>query len=156
MATMERHELRPTGDGHVEARYAEMTTPELLKALSEESQQLMKSDVDIAKKEMKHTGKDAAMGSGLVAAGGVMALVGFIWLIGAAIFALALALPLWASSLIIGGGLAIIGGAIAWAGTERMKQLKPERTIRNFEEDQQWLKGTLRHALAVRRESASA
>lgn len=156
MATVERRDLRRAGDGHLEARYSEMTTPELLKALSEESQQLVKSDVDIAKKEMKQSGKKAAMGGGLLAAGGVMGLVGFIWLVGAAIFALALALPMWASALIIGGGVAIIGGAIAWAGAERMKELKPERTVRNFEEDQQWLKTTLRHALAMRRESASA
>lgn len=151
-----RRDLRREGDGHLRERYETMSTPDLLKALRDESQALAKAETDSAKQELKSTGKKAALGGGLITAGAVMGLVGLIWLIGAAIFALALALPLWASALIIGGGVAIIGGAIAWAGSERMKHLKPERTMKHIEEDQQWLKGTLRHALAMRQESASA
>jgi hypothetical protein len=140
----------------LEGRFTEMTTPELLQALKEESQRLTHSELDGAKRELKQTGKKAAMGGGMLAAGGVIALLGCIWLVGAAVWALALALPLWASALIIGAGVALIGAAIAWAGAQRMKKLKPERTIKNLEEDQQWLKGTLHQALAMRRGPASA
>lgn len=140
----------------LEGRFIGMTTPELLQALKEETQRLTRSELNGAKRELKQTGKKAAMGSGLLAAGGVVALIGCIWLVGAAVWALALALPMWAAALIIGLGVALIGAAIAWAGAQRMKKLKPERTIKNLEEDQQWLKGTLHQALATRREPASA
>jgi hypothetical protein len=140
----------------LEGRFTEMTTAELLQALKEETQRLAQSEVDGAKRELKQTGKKAAMGTGMLAAGGVVALIGCIWLVGAAVWALALALPLWASALIIGAGVALIGAAVAWAGAQRMKKLKPERTIKNLEEDQQWLKGTWHQALATRRGPASA
>ena len=102
------------------------------------------------------SGKKAAMGGGLLGAGGVVAVLGCFWLIGAAVYALALALPLWASALIIGAVVTAAGALLAWAGAERMKKLKPEQTMKNLEEDQRWLKGTLQQALAQRRGSASA
>jgi hypothetical protein len=136
--------------------YTAYSTPELLKALRDEMQALARAEAESAKGELKQQGRKAAMGGGMLGAGAVVGGVGLIWLVGAAVYALALALPLWASALIIGGGLALIGAAVAWAGASSMKHLKPEKTIKHFEEDQQWLKGTLQNALATRRESASA
>ena len=140
----------------VEGRYQDMSTPELLQALKDEGQRFAKAEVDSARRDFKESGKKAARGGGLLGAGGVVAVLGCFWLIGAAVYALALALPLWASALIIGAVVTAAGALLAWAGAERMKKLKPEQTMKNLEEDQRWLKGTLQQALAQRRGSASA
>mgnify|MGYP001605949988 CR=1 FL=1 len=51
-------------------------------------------------------------------------------------------LPLWASALLVGGGLAIVAGALAFAGFTAIKQLdpKPRQTVRELEETTSWMK----------------
>ncbi|HXG92403.1 MAG TPA: phage holin family protein [Blastocatellia bacterium] len=115
---------------------------ELLSQLANNSAALVRDEIDLAKQEMGE--KIARLRSAVVviAIGGVIALVGMLGLVAAAIIGLGYVVgPGW-SALIIGGALALIGGLIAMTGVGRMKRtsLKPEQTIETLEEDKEWLK----------------
>jgi Putative Actinobacterial Holin-X, holin superfamily III len=59
------------------------------------------------------------------------------------ILVLALAMPAWASALIVTALWAAVAGVLAFLGRERMNELGkpvPEKTIETVKEDVQWLK----------------
>ena len=63
-----------------------------------------------------------AVGVGLIAGGAAFLLLGLFALVGAAIFALALILPYWASALIVGAVLLLIAGLLAFFGQRAIKK----------------------------------
>jgi uncharacterized membrane protein HdeD (DUF308 family) len=88
--------------------------------------------------------KVSSFRSGVIttAIGGVVALLGVLALIAAAIIGLAHYMDAGLAALIVGGVLALIGGITAMVGVGRLKRtsLKPEQTIETLEEDKEWLK----------------
>ena len=115
---------------------------ELLGQLANNSAALVRDEIALAKQEMSE--KVSSFRSGLVttAIGGVVALLGVMALIAAAIIGLAHYMDAGLAALIVGGALALIGGIIALTGIGRLKRtsLKPEQTIETLEEDKAWLK----------------
>jgi uncharacterized membrane protein YqjE len=115
---------------------------ELLGQLANNSAALVRDEIALAKQEMSE--KVSSFRSGVVttAIGGVIALLGVLALIAAAIIGLAHYMDAGLAALIVGGVLALIGGITAMAGIKRLKQtsLKPEQTIETLEEDKEWLK----------------
>src|SRR5215216_5384254 len=115
---------------------------ELLGQLANNSAALVRDEIALAKQEMNE--KVSSFRSGLVTAviGGVVALLGILALIAAAIIGLAHYMDAGLAALIVGGVLALIGGATALVGIGHLKRtsLKPEQTIETLEEDKEWLK----------------
>ena len=115
---------------------------ELLGQLANNSAALVRDEIALAKQEMSE--KVSSFRSGVVttAIGGVVALLGVLALIAAAIIGLAHYMDAGLAALIVGGVLALIGGITAMVGIGRLKRtsLKPEQTIETLEEDKEWLK----------------
>jgi uncharacterized membrane protein YqjE len=103
----------------------EATVGELARQLPEQISRLVREELRLAQLEMTQKGKRAGIGAGLLGGGGVIALYGVAALLAAAILALALVLPAWASALIVGGALLLVSAALAGLGRKRVKQAMP-------------------------------
>lgn len=112
----------------------------LLAGVVRDLQELVRAEIALAKTEMKEDAQSAGKAVGAMVAGGLVGLVGFVFLMGAAMWALALVLPLWASALVVGVVLAAVAAALALWGKKELAaaNMAPERTIETLKEDQAW------------------
>ncbi|MBV8843186.1 MAG: phage holin family protein [Bryobacterales bacterium] len=109
-------------------------------------QDIVRSEIRLARAEMTIEAKQAARAAGVIAAGALLALycLGFLFL--AAVYALATVLPGWGAALIVFGGLLVIAITLIAIGRARMKLVhaKPETTIQSVKENVEWLKSQTR------------
>lgn len=104
-------------------------------------QQMVRSELKLAKIELTRSVREARSSAILLASGGIFSLfaIGFLCL--TAMFALELVLPNWLAALITGLVLLIVGGAALATGSSRLKRIRPPRdTIQTTKEDLQWIK----------------
>lgn len=115
---------------------------ELFSDLASQSRTLVIQEVALAKAELSQKISQATRGLTYVGIGGAIAYAGFLALVAAAIFGLALYLPAWLSALIVGLVVAIIGYILIQVGLSELKpkDLKPEQTIQSVKETQEWAK----------------
>lgn len=112
--------------------------------LSEQIPELVRSEMRLAQAELTQKGKRAGIGVGLFSAAGVFALFGLATLVTTAIVALDLALPLWASALIVAGVLFVIAGIAALTGKKQVAEATPpapEKAIAGVKQDVATIKG---------------
>jgi hypothetical protein len=125
----------------MQARHEERSLGELFSDLSQEFSNLLHQEVTLAKTEMKQNVSNASKNVGFIAGGGLVAFVGFMALVTAAIAALAIAVPLWLSALIIGIIVAVVGYVVLQRGLSALKtaNLAPQQTIDTLKEDASWM-----------------
>jgi Flp pilus assembly protein TadB len=113
-----------------------------MKALLTEGQQRLERDVASAKEEIKGEAKKAAKAGGTVAAGGILAHAALYLVLFTVVFALSLAMPLWAACLIVAVAAGAGGAVLIYLGAKDFKrvQLAPRRTLHQLQEDQRWMK----------------
>jgi uncharacterized membrane protein YqjE len=122
---------------------------ELVKDLATETSTLVRQEIDLAKAEMTDRGKRAGKGVGLLAAGGVVALLALGALTACFITALDDAMPTWLAALIVTVIYAAIAGALMSTGRKQVREAAPpvpEKTIDSVKEDVQWAKTRTRSA----------
>ena len=114
---------------------------ELFSELARQTGTLVRDEVALARVEMTAKAKIAGRDAALVAGGGAMAILGIMALLASLILVLAMAMPLWASALLVGVLVSGAGVTIARAGTRAWSNLDvaPRRTIETLEEDRKWL-----------------
>ena len=113
----------------------------------DQGKQLLRAELTLARTELRAEAKKATAGSGLLAAGGVVLLLGAMALVAFLVIALDYALPLWAAALIVTVLLLAVGAGVASAGAKRLKTLHaPTKTIQTLKEDSQWASTTMRSA----------
>ena len=98
---------------------------ELVKDMSEQISHLVRDELRLAQLEMTRKGKQAGLGAGMLAGGGLVALYGLGCLIACAIIAMAGVLRPWLAALIVGAALLLIAGLAALAGTGRLRRATP-------------------------------
>lgn len=103
----------------------DLTTRELTSRLGEQLSTLARTEIALAKAELFARGRQAVMGGGLFAAAGVLGLGGYLALVAAAIAGVSVALPVWASALIVGAALTALAGGLALIGRRRMTRSMP-------------------------------
>ncbi|HET6386360.1 MAG TPA: phage holin family protein [Armatimonadota bacterium] len=135
-----RQETRVAGDGLHQAN--EKSLGELFSDLAKETSTLVRQEVNLARAEMTDKLARMAKGAGLIAAGGVLAFAGLLAIVAVLIIALAIAIPWWASALIVGFMLIGAGGFLGMTGMVSLKQLDmaPRQTIETLKDDAQWAK----------------
>jgi hypothetical protein len=118
----------------------------LLSDVAGETVELVRQELGLFKAELQQKLSRAGIGAALVGAGALVAYSGWLFLLLAAVYALALVVPPWAAALIIGVLVLGIGAALALIGKNRMRAdaLAPERTMRSLREDQAWIKERFR------------
>ena len=121
----------------------EPTTGELVNRLTQQTTELVRSEIQLAKTEMTDKAKHAGVGIGLFGGAGIIALYGVGALIATIILALALLLPAWLSALIVTVVLFAIAGVVALLGKKQVSQATPaapEKTIDNVKRDVETVK----------------
>lgn len=112
--------------------------------LSEQIPELVRSEMRLAQAELTQKGKRAGLGIGMFSVAGLLAYFACAVLIATAIIALDLALPLWASGLIVAGVLLIGALGAALGGRAEIEQAtppKPEHAIEGVKQDIAAVKG---------------
>ena len=107
------------------AREPDPTIGALVADLSQQTQELVRGEMALARAEITATVKHAGKGAGLFGGAGLVALYGVGALVAAAIGALALAMPLWLSALIVGVVLLAVAGVVALLGKKQVDQVTP-------------------------------
>ncbi len=136
------------GDGVLGERPADRLVDEahgigsLVGGVIKDLQDLLRAEIQLAKTELKEDAMVAGKAIGAMAAGGVVGLVGFVFLMLALTYGLATWLPLWVSALIVAVLLFVVAAVLALWGKNKLAAttLGPEQTIATLKEDQQWAK----------------
>lgn len=133
---------RSTANGHY-GDLRDLGTGELVKQLSGQVSTLMRQEVELAKAEAAEKGKKAGVGAGMWGGAGVAGLLTLGSLTAFLILLLALAIPAWASALLVTALWAAVAGALALQGRNKLREMGkpvPEKTVETVKEDVQWLK----------------
>jgi uncharacterized membrane protein YqjE len=126
-----------------QAELRERGIGELMKDLSGQFSTLARQEVELAKVELAEKGKKAGVGAGMLGGAGVAALLMLGSLTAFLILVLAIALPAWASALIVTALWGVVAAVLALVGRNRLREMGkpvPEKTVETVKEDVQWLK----------------
>ncbi|MCL1801933.1 MAG: phage holin family protein, partial [Promicromonosporaceae bacterium] len=97
--------------------------PDLIKETTEDAQGLIHAELALAKSEIKQRAKIIGPAVGMFFVAAFIILYALSVLIWAAVFGLAVALPLWLSALIIGVGMVLIAVVLVLIGIRTLKKL---------------------------------
>jgi uncharacterized membrane protein YqjE len=119
------------------------STSELLRELSQQTGDLVRKEMELAKAELREKGKAAGIGAGAFGGAGLVALYAVGALTAAAILALAIVMDAWLAALIVGVGYLAVAGVLALTGRKKVEQATPpvpEQAIESSKEDVEWTK----------------
>ena len=105
-------------------------------------QDILRSEVRLAKAEIRQEATQAATAALWMTIGVVGLLSAWMFLLWTAVYALTTVLPLWAATLVVAVAVACAGGTVLTAGLRRFTRMKPmpERTIESLQENLEWMK----------------
>lgn len=115
----------------------------ILQDIVSSAQEIMRSEVRLAKAELKQEAVKAGRGAAMLAAGSVLGIFAVGLLLLSLVYALAdTRLPNWGAALLVG---LVVGGAAAFLalrGRSELAQLNPtpEKTVENVKENIEWAK----------------
>ena len=120
----------------------ERSAADLLRDIVGNVQEIIRSEVRLAKAEVREGAAKGMSAVKLLAAGGVLALYALGFILLSFVHLLSAVVAPWLASLIVGlvvGGIAV---ALAMAGKGRLSEMnaKPDKTIQNVKENVAWMK----------------
>jgi membrane protein len=135
--------VQPAGRLDVAQEKNERTLGELFADLSRDTRTLIQDEVRLAKTELSEQASAMGRGAGVAVGGGLIAYGGLLAVIAAVVLALiAVGLPPWAGALL--GGIVAAGAGYLLVryglATIRAINLAPRKTVETLKEDAQWLK----------------
>lgn len=104
---------------------SEASIPQLLGQLSEQTSRLVRDELRLAQREFQESVRHAGLGAGLISAAGLLAVLGLMTVVAAAVAALSLVLPVWAAALIVAAVLFICAGVAALISRKQVQQVPP-------------------------------
>jgi MFS family permease len=116
---------------------------DLARQLSNQTTELVRHEVELAKAELRVKGKRAGVGAGMFGGAGALGLYALGALTAAIIAGIAEVLPVWASALIVAALYGAIAGILALRGKKKVQQATPplpERTVQSVKEDVRYTK----------------
>lgn len=124
---------RVPGDRTAYAR----SIPGILSDLLTQFTTLIKQESELARTEMSEKISRAIMGIVLAGAAAVMLIPALVILLMAGVYGIPLVTgwPMWASALVVGGGVLLIGLILLAVGLSRLRNLTPNKTIQQLQED---------------------
>jgi uncharacterized membrane protein YqjE len=125
------------------------STAELLRQLSQQTGDLVRHEMELAKAELREKAKAAGLGAGIFGGAGLLALYAVGALTACAILVLATLVDAWLAALIVGAGYAALAGVLALIGRKKVEQATPpvpEQAIESSKEDVEWTKQRARAA----------
>ena len=123
------------------------STGELVSRLSSQISDLVRAELALARDELRAKGTRLGTGAGLAGGAGVLAVGGMLALLASVIAALALLVPVWAAALIVGVVLLAVAGVLAMLGRRQIKKATPpvpEQALQGVQRDASAIKHGLR------------
>jgi uncharacterized membrane protein YqjE len=116
---------------------------ELFKTLTNDLSTLVRSEIALAKLEIKQSLTRLGLGGAFFLLAALLAAGASVLLLVTLILVLAIWIPAWASTLIIAVLMLLMGGLFVFLGKKKMENLDfvPEATIENVRSDIETLKG---------------
>jgi len=105
-------------------------------------QEMVRSEIRLAKVEIRGEAKQAVSSGVWIAAGGVAATSAWMFLLWTFAFALATRMSMWAATLLVAVVMAAAAAALIMSGIRRAKRIRPipERTVESVKENLEWIK----------------
>jgi len=105
-------------------------------------QGIIRSEVRLAKAEIKEESTKAGRAASVLGSGAVLGLYALGFLLLAVFFGLRFLVPAWAAAAILAVFVGVIAGILTMLGMSRMKHInpRPEKTIQTIKEDIEWAK----------------
>jgi hypothetical protein len=105
-------------------------------------QEMVRSEIRLAKVEIRGEVKQAVSSGVWIAAGGVAATSAWIFLLWTLAYALATRMSIWAATLLVAVVMAAAAAALIMSGIRRAKRIRPipERTVESVKENLEWMK----------------
>ena len=122
-------------------RSDERSLGELFAALSRETGQLVRKEVELANTELMGKARAAARGAGIAAAGGGLVHAGLLVLLAGIVIGLAeFGMPPWLSALLVAAVTMLVGYVLANSGLGQVRRtgVTPTQTIETLKETAQW------------------
>jgi uncharacterized membrane protein YqjE len=115
---------------------------EVLQNIVRNVQDIVRSEVRLAKTEIIEEAGKAKTAGLLLGTGAVAAIFASFFFLLMVVYALTRVMPDWAAALTVGIVLAIVGGTLLSAGVKRFKEIHPtpERTVETIKENVEWAK----------------
>lgn len=123
---------------------SERSLGDLFGDLTRDTSRLVRQEMRLAKAEMTEKAVKAGKDVGLIAGGGVLALLGAMALTAGMILALAaIGVKLWISAMVVGLAILVVAALVVWQGIAGLKRINPVpvETIESLKEDQRWIHG---------------
>jgi hypothetical protein len=124
-------------------RANDRSTAELLRQLSQQTGDLVRQEMELAKAELREKGQAAGIGAGAFSAAALVALFALGALTATAILALAIIVDAWLAALLVAVGYGAVAGILALTGKQKVEQATPpvpEQAIESSKEDMKWTK----------------
>ena len=121
----------------VESPRNEHSPAALARQLLTDAGLLFRKEIALAASEVSRSIDRTKTGAIAMASAGAVLYAGFLFLLGAAAFALAMVLPLWSAALIVGAATTVVGVILLKAGQSRVSanSFAPDRTIDALRKD---------------------
>jgi uncharacterized membrane protein YqjE len=103
-------------------------------------QEMVRSEVRLARVEMREEASKTARAGAMLAAGAVLAMIAGVFLLVCIAQLLDMVMPDWAAALIMAIALGIPAAIMVSKGRQRLHVPMPEKTIENVKENVEWMK----------------
>jgi uncharacterized membrane protein YqjE len=117
---------------------------EVLKDIVGNVQEMVRSEVRLARVELRDETSKAARAAAMLAAGGVIGVIAALFVLVFIVQLLDLVMPDWAATLLVGVALGIAALVMISKGRARLHVPVPEKTIENVKENVEWMKNQTR------------
>jgi len=122
------------------ADHDERSFAQVLGDIAVNVQQIVRAEIRLAKSELRDDVVKLKRGAMLIAIAGVAGVLGFAFLLLAAVYALSIVVPPWAAALIVAVAAGGAGAVGVNAGFRQMKDLGLPRTAETLQENVEWAK----------------
>lgn len=122
---------------------------DLMKQLAGDTATLVRQELELAKAETAEKGRKAGPGLGMFGGAGLLGLLAAGTFTATIVAAIAEALPVWLSALIVTVAYLAIAGVLALVGRDKVKEAlppAPEQTIETVKEDVAWARTQMQSA----------
>jgi len=121
----------------------EQSTAELLRRLSEQTTELARKEVELAKLELQEKGRKAGIGAGLFGGAGALGFYALGAFTAFLILVLDTAMAAWLAALIVTVVYGAIAGVLALQGRTKVQEATPpvpEQAVETTKEDVEWVR----------------
>ncbi|WP_454041643.1 phage holin family protein [Cellulosimicrobium sp. Marseille-Q8652] len=134
-------------DGRIPPEEQKPTVGQLVERLSEQATRLVRSEIALAKAELKEKATHAGVGIGMLVVGAVLVLYGLGFLFASGMEGLATVMPTWLAALIVGLVLVLVAGGLAFVGVKQLQRgvpPTPTAAVDSIKEDVETIKKGVR------------